>query len=136
MDMNELYKVEDIVYKEIKTVTDNGKFRSREEIDNIYKLMDILKDIKCFEDDGYSEEMDRSYRGYDGRRSYDSESYRGRGRNARRDSMGRYASEGSYRGGRYSSGKQDFVAQLEELMEEAPDEQTKKNIQRMVNDLG
>ena len=138
MDMNELYKVEDIVYKEIKSVTDNGKFRSREEIDNIYKLMDILKDIKCFEDDGYSEEMDgRSYRGYDGRRSYDGNDYRGRGRNAKRDGMGRYASEGSYRGNRYSrDGKQDFVAQLEDLMEDAPDEQTKKNIQRMVNDLG
>lgn len=135
MDMNELYKVEDIVYKEIKSVTDNGKFRSREEIDNIYKLMDILKDIKCFEDDGYSEEMDgRSYRGYD-RRGYDGNDYRGRGRNAKRDSMGRYASE-SYRNNRYSSGKQDFVAQLEELMEDAPDEQIKKNIQRMVNDLG
>lgn len=135
MDMNELYKVEDIVYKEIKSVTDNGKFRSREEIDNIYKLMDILKDIKCFEDDGYSEDME-SYR-YDGRRggrSYDGESYRGRGRNAKRDSMGRYASEGSYRYSR--DGKQDFVSQLEELMEDAPDEQTKKNIQRMINDLG
>ena len=132
MNMEELYKVEDIAYKELKTVTDNGKFRSREEIDNVYKILDILKDIKCMEDDGYSEnDMRRSYR-YD-----DGDSYRGRGRNARRDSMGRYASEGSYRSYRYSrDGKQDFVAQLESLMEDAPDEQTKKNIQRMVNDLG
>lgn len=145
MDMNELYKVEEIAMKELKSVTENGKFRSREEIDNVYKLMDILKDIKCFEDEEYSENDERSYdsRSYDGRGSYEGGSYRGsyrgRGRNARRDSMGRYASEGSYRGGsyRYSrDGKQDFVAQLEELMEEAPDEQTKKNIQRMVNDLG
>ena len=109
MDMNELFKVEEIAMKELKSVTENGKFRSREEIDNVYKLMDILKDIRCMEDDGYSE--------YDGRgRSYDDRgtgSYRGR----KRDSMGRYASEGSFRGGsyRYSNGKQDFVAQLESM---------------------
>lgn len=136
MDMNELYKVEDIAIKEIKSVTDNGKFRSREEIDNVYKLMDILKDIKCMED-GYSEDDMESYRGsYDDRRggrSYDGESYRGRGRNARRDSMGRYASEGSYR--RYSRDG-EFKSQLESLMDEAPDEQTRKNIQRMINDMG
>lgn len=143
MDMNELYKVEEIAMKELKSVTENGKFRSREEIDNVYKLMDILKDIKCFTDEEeYSEYDGRSYdgRSYDGRGSYEGGSNRGsyargRGRNARRDSMGRYASEGSYR--RYSrDGKQDFVAQLEDLMEDAPDEQTKKNIQRMLNDMG
>jgi len=129
MDMNELYKVEEIALKELKAVTDNGKFRSREEIDNVYKIMDILKDIRCFEDDdGYSE-ADYDMRG----RSYRDESYRGRGRNARRDSMGRYASESR----RYSrDGKQEFVAQLEAMMDDAPDEQTKRNIQRMVNDLG
>lgn len=136
MNMEELYKVQDIVFKEMKTVTDNGKFRSREEIDNIYKLMDILKDIKCLEDEGYSEyDM-----GFDGRSyRYDNDgSYRGRGRNAKRDSMGRYASENRYSGRRYSrdDGREDYKAQLEELMDNAPDEQTRKNIQRMINDMG
>ena len=131
MDMNELYKVEDIVYKEIKTVTDNGKFRSREEIDNIYKLMDILKDIKCFEDGGYSEEMDRSYRGYDGRRSYDGESYRGRGRNARRDSMGRYSREDGYS---YHDGMEDIVSDLRSMSASFPDEKRRK-VERLISEI-
>lgn len=108
MDMDELYRVEDIAYKELKTITDNGKFRSREEIDNAYKIIDILKDIRCLED--YPER----------------ESYRGR----RRDSMGRYASD--YR--RYPM--DSFMASLKELMESAPDDQTRKSIQRMIDDMG
>ena len=131
MDIGELYKVEDIVFKEIKTITDNGKFRSREEIDNVYKLVDILRDIKCFEDEGYSEYDNRYDNQYDGR-SYEGRSYR-----RRRDSMGRYASEGSYRR-RYSrdEDKGDFKEELERLLKSAPDEQTERNIQRMINDIG
>ena len=114
MDMDELYRVEDIVYKELKSVTDNGKFRSREEIDNVYKLIDVLKDLRCLEDD-YSE----------GNRDWGS--YRGR----KRDSMGRYSGER-----RRYSGKPDFISQLETLMEDAPDETTRKNIQRMIDEMG
>ena len=108
MNMDDLYKVVEISEKEIKSITDNGKYRSREEIDSVYKLMDIIKDFKCLEDmdDGYSEdgsyEMSRrSRRSYDG--SYRDGSY-GRGRNAKRYADGRYAPysneysrEGSYR---------------------------------------
>ena len=135
MNMDELYKVVEISVQEIKSITDNGKYRSREEIDNVYKLMDIIKDFKCLEDmdDGYS--MDgRSYRG-----SYDG-SYRGRGSGAKRYADGRYAphshdGRGSYRGYSRDEARDEYVQQLHELMENAPDEQTRQSIQRMIQQM-
>lgn len=52
---------------------------------------------------------------------------RNRGRNAKRDSMGRYSSE---RG--YSRDPQDMADQLRDLMEDAPDESVRKDIERLL----
>lgn len=70
--------------------------------------------------------------------SYDGDSYaRGRGRNARRDSQGRYSREGYSRN--YSregySNHGEMVDELRELMEQAPDEQTRKEMERLVKKL-
>ena len=70
-----------------------------------------------------------SYRGgsYEGG-SYEGGSYaRGRGRNARRDSMGRYSSE---RG--YSRDPEEMADQLRELMEQAPDENIRRGVERLL----
>lgn len=131
---------------EFNAIVQNGKFRSREEIDSVYKLMDIVKDAHCIwkyeeeEEDGYSEEG-RSYRvGYD----YDDgmSMARGRGRNAKRDSMGRYSRDDGYgyRGGRsmnYSraDAKQEYMDELREMMMNAPDDQTRQSIQRMIQQM-
>lgn len=66
-----------------------------------------------------------SYRGsYEGRGG----SYaRGRGSNAKRDSMGRYSSE---RG--YSRDGMEMADQLRDLMEDAPDETIRKDIERLL----
>lgn len=66
-----------------------------------------------------------SYRGsYEGRGG----SYaRGRGSNVRRDSMGRYSSE---RG--YSRDGMEMADQLRDLMEDAPDEAIRKDIERLL----
>lgn len=73
---------------------------------------------------GGSSNRGRSYEGG----SYDGGSYaRGRGRNARRDSMGRYSSEG------YSRAADDVVERMRDLMQDAPDEQTRQEIQNLVN---
>lgn len=62
--------------------------------------------------------------------SYEGGSYaRGRGRNARRDSMGRYASEGGY------SRNDEMIAELRELMQDAPDEQTRQEFQRFIQKM-
>lgn len=144
-----------IAEQEIGSIVQNGKFRSREEIHSAYELIDIIKDVFCVweyeegEDDdesyadggSYRSMRGRSYRGgsYDG--SYDGGSYaRGRGRNAKRDSMGRYSREGgSYRGGSYRNysrgGKEDYIENLREMMEMAPDDQTRQSIQRMIQQM-
>lgn len=54
---------------------------------------------------------------------------RGRGRNAKRDSMGRYAREGGY------SMDDNMVAELYELMEDAPDEKTRKEFERFIKKI-
>lgn len=149
-----------LVENEFEAIVNNGKFRSREEIDSVYKLMDIVKDAYCIwayeeeEESGYSE---YGY-GYDdggGSMRYggESRSYaRGRGRNARRDSMGRYSREGggmsgemSGRNGRsrrsyrseYSraDARQEYMDELRELMESAPDDQSRQSIQRMIQQM-
>ena len=160
--MEQLEGILKIVDKELKNVTDNGAFSSREEIDSVYKLIDCAKDIYCiweYEDsmmDGeemsfagggsYARGGGRSYRGgssYDGGASYDGgSSYRGRGRNARRDSMGRYSREGGYsRNGGYrreysrAGDKEEFIEQMREMMQDAPDENSRQSIQRMIQKL-
>lgn len=130
--------------KELEAIINNGKFRSRDEIDSVYKLVDIAKDINeiwCMEDDMDGESYDDGMRSMRG--SYnDGISYaRGR-RNARRDSQGRYSRDyrGSYNDGRsyrgYSrDGKEEYVEQLRDMMENAPDSETRQSIQRMITQM-
>ena len=164
--MENLDKLLEMTDAEFGAIAKNGKFKSREEIDSVYKLMDIAKDVYCiwqYEDDmeGGEDEMSyarggsyargdrrggrrnmrggRSYRGsYDG--SYDDGmmdgmggSYaRGRGRNAKRDSMGRYSRESGYS---RADGKQEYIENLRDMMMDAPDEQTRQSIQRMISEM-
>lgn len=152
--MEQLDGILKLVDRELESVVENGKFRSREEIHSVYELMDIVKDayeIWCMEEEmeGGEEGMSSaSYRDGRGRGSYYEEgSYerRGRGRNARRDSRGRYAREGSYREGSYregrrgsyyrEGGKEEFASELRELMQDAPDQQTRQQIQQMLQQI-
>lgn len=75
----------------------------------------------------------RSYRGGMYAREGGSYAYaRGRGRNARRDSMGRYArNEGEYS----MADSEEMVQNLRELMEEAPDEMTKREFQKFIQKI-
>ncbi len=156
--MEQLDGILKLADKELEAINSNGKFRSREEIDSVYKLVDIAKDIYCIW--GYEEEMSgdgmsseggsyyREGRGSNRGGSYYEEGYerRGRGRNASRDSRGRY-NEGSYRDGSYregmrrgsyyrEGGKDEFAENLRELMQEAPDQQTRQQIQQMLQQMG
>lgn len=148
--MNSIEGILKLADAEFEAIVKNGKFRSREEIDSAYKLMDIVKDAHCIwkyeeeEASGYSEEG--SYRGgygYDDGMSM----ARGRGRGANRYADGRYAPtsrrgsyDGSYRGGRgmnYSraDAKQEYIEELRGMMDSAPDEQTRQSIQRMIQQM-
>lgn len=55
---------------------------------------------------------------------------RGRGRNARRDSMGRYSRE---RG--YSSAGDEMADELREMMRDAPDERTRQEFERFIQKI-
>ena len=142
--MEHLDNIKKLASAELEAIVKNGKFRSREEIDSVGKLIDMTKDIMCIEemeDELYGESYDDGYRSMryrDG--SYDGGSYaRGR-RNARRDSMGRYSRD-SYRGGSYErgysrDGKEEYKEQLREMMEDAPSEEVRQSIKRMIDNMG
>ena len=73
-----------------------------------------------------------SRRSGESNRSYESGSYagggrsyaRGRGQNARRDSMGRYSRD-----------SEELVEQLEEMMESAPDEETRMELKKLIKKM-
>ena len=85
-------------------------------------------------EDGYSE------RGYSRRGTYEGGSYgdgrsyaRGRGRNAKRDSMGRYSSRMYPMD--YSMAADDMVSELRDMMHDAPDEQTRMEFQKFISKI-
>ena len=128
--MEELYKLKEMLCKELEEYGSKGEM-STGSLEVVDKLAHTIKNLdKIIEN--YDEEYSGYYPMYYGENrggSYRGGSYaRGRGRNARRDSMGRYSSEGYSRHG-------DMVEQLRDLMEEAPDERTRKEIQRLVTKM-
>ena len=144
--MEHLDKILEMVEAEFGAMAKNGKFKSREEIDSVYKLMDIAKGINkiwCMEDElGGDDDMSyardgRMYRG--GSYRYDDGSYaRGRGRNAKRDAMGRYSREGSYRrmdGYSRADSTEEYIEHLRNMMHDAPDEKTRQGIKRMIDEM-
>lgn len=119
-----------LVNNEIGAIVANGKFRSREELENAYKLIDIAKDIHCIwnyedEDSEYSE-AGRYYG--DARRMTRRGDMAYRGRN--RDRMGRYARDMYSR-----DGKQEYIENLRDMMNRAPDDQSRMSIQRMIDEM-
>jgi hypothetical protein len=137
--MHELMELKEKLCKELEEY--GTKELSAGTLDVVDKLSHAIKNLdKIIEnyDEEYSGDMrydmnGRMMRGgvayaQDGRGSYRGGSYaRGRGTNARRDSMGRYSSE---RG--YSRDAADLADQLRDLMEDAPDETIRKDMERLL----
>ena len=141
--MHELYELKEKLMNELAEYGKQDEMTSST-LDVVDKLAHTIKNLCKIIDDmeGYSERMSYensmrrgsyadggsmrgSYRG-----SYDDGSMRGsyargRGRNARRDSMGRY-----------SSGNEMMMEQLQDLMEESPDDRTRQEIQKLMSKLG
>ena len=91
--MENLEKLLEMTDAEFGAIAKNGKFKSREEIDSVYKLMDIAKDVYCiwqYEDDMEGGESEMSYAGG---------SYARDGRGGNRG--GNRGGGRSYRGGSY-----------------------------------
>lgn len=134
--MENLGKLLKMVDSEIGAITQNGKFRAQGEIDCAYKLIDIAKDIHCIlkYEDEYDEEYEQEYQfnGYSRGNSphYEGNSYRGRANNAKRDRAGRYS-----RGGRSMDSKEEYIEHLRDMRESAPDDQTRRDIDRMIQKM-
>ena len=134
--MHKIYELKMKLLDELGDYAQNGKF-SEDDAKNIKNLagaVDHICNILMDAEDEYSGNMGGSYRGnrggfyrggnYEGGGSY----ARGRGRNARRDSMGRYSSE---RG--YSRDPQEMADRLRDLMEDAPNENVRRDIERLMH---
>jgi hypothetical protein len=144
--MHEIYDLKEMLCKELEEYGKKGDLTAGS-LDVVDKLAHTIKNldkiIESYEENGeYSsrggsyaggmgmggasyERGGRSYRGGNmGGRSY----ARGRGRNARRDAMGRYSTEGYSR-------NDEMIEQLNDLMDDAPDERTRAEIQKFITKL-
>jgi len=140
--MHELYELKEKLMKELAEYSKEELTTGSLEV--IDKLAHAIKNIckVCEDMEGSSYEGGSSYgrrsyegsrRSYDGsydmsreggsNRSYEGSSYRGRGRYARRDSMGRYAAEGP-----------ELAMELKELMQDAPEE-SKQDFKRLIQKI-
>ena len=163
--MEYIEKIKKILCKELDEYGEKSKFTASD-IDMLYKLTDVVKNLDKIamleeESGGYSEmRSGRTYGTHIGGSSYDDEMYsecRGRGRNAKRDSMGRYSSDSdssydysedgsSYRGGSYArdgqssrgysrdGAKDHLLNKMGEMMSSADEEQREilKNAMRQI----
>ena len=116
--------------KDLERKAEKGEELSMNEIEYADKLSHIWKSLLTAE---AMEESDYSYDMYSNNQS------RGRGPNARRDARGRYSRD-DYSRRNYSrrdnySMANDMVSELQDMMEEAPDERTRMEIQKLITKM-
>ena len=157
--MHYMHDLKDLLCAELEDYAEKGKKSgkmSMGDLDSIHKLTDTVKNILKIDlmesDDGYSEDVTYMGEGRiygtsydDGMRRGVGYSYaRGRGRYAKRDSMGRYSRDDGYirRDGRgmrdgYSrdEGKAYMMEQLEDMMEDAEKPAEKEALRRCMETL-
>lgn len=115
--MTELYELKDMLCKELeeyggKTEMSAGDLNTIDTLAHALKNLDKI--IEAKEDEGYSGR-------YDGSNSY--------ARYRKRDSMGRYSREG------YSRAAGDMADRVRSLAAEAPDETTRREMERMASKM-
>jgi hypothetical protein len=127
--MHDIYKLKDMLTDELEEYGRKGELSagSLEIIDKLSHALKSVTTILAMED---SEQSNWGYPPYSreqNRGSNRGNSYTGRS-NARRDSMGRYSRE-------YSGAVDDMIDQLRTMMDEAPDQSTRAEIQRLVTKM-
>ena len=145
-----MHKIIDKLTEELYEYENKAEDLSAGDVEMIYKLASSVKNlhkIKEMEDGGYSEATDFMGEG----RMYGTSYARGRGRNARRDSMGRYSRDdgmhydggssyarGGNMGGRgYSrdDAKEHMMEKAEEMLEMATDPKERRAIEKFMREL-
>lgn len=160
--MKVLFEIQDILEDELKKICKKEEISSSD-LDNIYKMVDIVKDVTTVdamhkaEQEGYSRDYARDYsRGYsdDYANAYGSyNSYARRGRDG--DGDGRYSEEGSYRRSRDNRGsyasrdssyrdgsyeysrhsKEEMIDHLKEMMRNARSEEERESYRKTIEQL-
>lgn len=134
--------MKEMLTEEVKKIANKGELTAGS-LETVDKLLNSIKNTcKIIMYDEYAEDGN-SYADSD----MDMSEYsyaRGRGSNARRDSMGRYSREGGYsnargRGGRYSrrgysyaDGKEEKVEMLRDMMGEVSSEDERRALQKII----
>lgn len=134
--MHALYDLKEMLCAELEDYGKKGELStgSLEIVDKLaHTIKNLDKIIESYEEAEYSSRYDGSYDngGMSNRgNSYENDGNysRGRGRYAKRDNLGRYASRGYSRNG-------DITEQLRNLMDEAPDDRSRQEIQRLVTKM-
>lgn len=150
--MDGLYELKEMLCKELEEYGAKGELTagSLEIVDKLAHAIKNLDKIIEKDEEGYSE-RGGSYRGgyaraqggnqgggnrggQDGRSPNRGGSYarQGRGMNARRDSMGRYSREGGYS---RDEGREEMVMQLEDLMQDAPNQRIRSRIEQLIGEI-
>lgn len=131
-------ELKEMLCKELEEITRKGELTAGS-LDTVDKLTHAIKSIDTIvameeysDDYSYRGSYDREGDGMSGarRRTYDGRSY-ARGRNAKRDSMGRYSRDGYS----YDDAKDDMINNLHELMQDTHDERTKQEFKKFINKL-
>lgn len=138
--MHKIYDLKEMLCEELEEYgsKDNLDVGGLEIVDKLaHAIKNIDKIIEAYEESEYSSEgsyaRGRGGNGGQGGRS-NRGSYRsyarGRGRNARRDSMGRYSREDGY-----SMDGEEIVEEIRGLIQSAPDEYTRKELEKLTHRL-
>lgn len=121
---HELYELKEKLCEELKEYGRKGDLTAGA-LEVVDKLAHAAKNVEKLieaDEEGYSGRYVPGSYYYDDGRSYRGGNSYARGRNAKRDSMGRYSRDG-------------MADKLRELMEDAPDEHTRHEIQRLADKM-
>lgn len=127
--MHKLYELKDMLCEELEEYGSKGKLDvgSLDVVDKLaHAVKNIDKIIECKEEDDYSNADGMSMRRGE---SYGGSYARGRGRNARRDAMGRYSRMG------YSRAEDDFAQEMQDLLKDAPNDHIRQRIQSIISEM-
>lgn len=141
--MKVYHEIKDILERELEQIADKHELTSNN-LEVMDKVVDIIKDIEtiCAMRDA-SEDYSGAYMPryfYDDGDMSNGSYARGRGRYARRDSMGRYSSDDGYSGyDRRNYSREDsrdhMISELDRMEREATDENQKNMIRNWKNQL-
>ena len=134
--LDTLYELCDIVYHDLESANEKIKMAGGElsqgDVEYLQKLTSTMKNIKMSigmieaEEDGYS----GTY--WDGRYYYDGAPSMERSNRGRSYARGRSMARGRYS---RDDAHSDFVEEIEELIEKAPDEHTRKKFEKLLAEM-